>query len=62
MKVAITKDMINGEESKAVDIHLDELDMHGLRMLLTNPGVASITITRKDILRVYAKHGKKDES
>lgn len=51
MKIQITLDRIDGSKSKAVDMHLDELDLAGLRMMLTSRGNAGITITRKDVLR-----------
>lgn len=50
MKVIATLDYIDGKDSRSKLIHLDELNTTYLRLRLMEPGVASITITRADLL------------
>lgn len=51
MKVIATLDYIDGAESKSKLVYLDELNTTYLRLKLMEPGVASITITRADLLK-----------
>jgi len=50
MKVIATLDYIDGSKSKSRRVYLDQLDTTYLRLKLCEPGVASITITRADLL------------
>lgn len=51
MKIQVTLDYIDGSKSKSADLWQDEFNTQWLLMRLSEPGVAGITITRKDILR-----------
>ena len=55
MKVLATVDYIDGSESRTKLVHLDELNTMYLRLKLVEPGVASITITRADLLSMLKK-------
>jgi hypothetical protein len=62
MKVVLTADHINGEQSRITKqpIYTDELDSMSLVMMLTKPGVVSITITAADMLQQLKRQQDKD--
>lgn len=50
MRVVITKDCIDGSRSQAGTFNLDGLSVQQLVFMLTHADVASITITKADLL------------
>lgn len=58
MKIQVTLDFVDGSESKTLDCWQDEFNTQWLLFRLSEPGVAGITITRKDVLKKYLKHEK----
>lgn len=62
MKVVLTADHINGEQSQITKkpIYTDELDSMSLVMMLTRPGVVSITITAADMLRQLKRQQERE--
>lgn len=58
MKVLATLDYIDGAQSKTKLVHLDELNTTYLRLKLLEPGVASVTITRADLMQKLIRKGQ----
>ena len=59
MRVAITKDMLDGSESQIKDFNLDGTGMTQLLFMLMQKGTMSITITKKDVLKQLKKENLK---
>ena len=55
MRVAVTKDKLDGSESKIKDFNLDGTSMSRLLFMLMEKDTMSITITKKDILKQLKK-------
>lgn len=55
MKIQVTLDFVDGSKSKTADLWQDEFNTQWLLMRLSEPGVAGITITRKDVLNKYLR-------